>query len=78
MSWHDTRMKNPSANRYDQLTVVYLLTEGISTVGRAEWIPDQGYTSGQWGHCYSTNGNPHGNCTVLYWMEHPQKPEIKP
>lgn len=77
MNWHDTRVKSPKANHYDRYTAVFLLTEGITTVGYAEWIPRDGYTHGDWGNCFSTNGNPHADCPVLYWMEHPQKPDIR-
>lgn len=78
MNWHDTRVRSPSSGRYDQYTVVYILAGEITPLGRAEWIPDDGYETGRWGSCFSTNGNEHAGCTVLYWAEHPAKPEIKP
>lgn len=77
IKWHDSRLKAPSSHRYDQYTVVYKLSEeGITMLGRAEWIPKDGYTSGDWGDCTCTNGNKHGKCEVLYWIEHPKSPEL--
>ncbi|RYG93902.1 MAG: hypothetical protein EON58_17390 [Alphaproteobacteria bacterium] len=74
MKWHDTRVLAPNPNHYDQYTVVFVAS-GIEMLGRAEWMPRDGYTSGDWKQAFTTNGNPI-NGEVLYWAEHPKRPSI--
>lgn len=39
-------------------------------------MPKDGYTDGDWQNARCTNGNKLGG-QVLYWMPHPNKPDLR-
>lgn len=68
--WLDTRFCIPTTNHFDIYYVVYKSC-GMTMLGKAEFIPKNNYTTGEWGEVTSTNGNKQGKCEVLYWRQHP-------
>lgn len=75
MKWLDSRIEKPSSNRFDSYLVTFLYCESIF-IGLADWVPKDGYKDGEWTNARCMNGNPLGG-TVLYWMKHPNKPELR-
>lgn len=72
--WIDSRIASPSCNHFASYIVVFK-TGPCIRVGFADWMPDDGYKSGKWQNARCTNGNPLGG-EVLFWMPHPQMPDI--
>ncbi len=75
LKWIDSRLDSPSSNHFDSYFVVFLQS-GITMLGFADWMPKDGYTDGDWQNTRCTNGNKQDGGVVLYWMQHPEKPEI--
>jgi hypothetical protein len=74
MKWLDSRLEKPTSNHFDSYFVV-AHSSGLVMLGFADWMPKDGYTDGDWQNVRCTNGNGLGG-EVLYWMEHPSRPEI--
>lgn len=74
MKWLDSRVEKPQSNSFDCYMVCFLYG-GSVFLGRADWMPKDGYTDGDWQNARCTNGNKLGG-EVLYWMKHPEQPEI--
>lgn len=74
MKWKDARIYKPDCNSFQNYFVTFLCEESIF-LGLAGWMPKDNYTDGDWQEVRCTNNNPLGGI-VLYWMEHPQIPEL--
>lgn len=69
--WLDARVFQPSSNAFDIYDVVYFVHD-MTFTGRAGWMPDDGYKSGNWVKITTTSGIPQEG-QVLYWRQNPSR-----
>lgn len=69
--WRDARIYQPDPSHFD--TYEAKIFDGNAIIfGRAEWMPKNQYSEGEWKNCYRTNMGKFSDGIVLEWRQNLQ------